>query len=160
MKKLKLYIETSAWNFVFAEDAPEKMALTKDFFKGLGQGMYEIYASDIVLLEIGKAPDSIRKKLKGLIDQYKPIMLESSAESETLAELYLKRGAVPPKKLEDALHVAIAAVAEMDALVTWNYKHLANLKRSEFFYGINLEQGYHKKLEIVTPMEVMSDEIR
>ncbi len=35
MKKLKLYIETSAWNFVFAEDAPEKMAITKDFFMAL-----------------------------------------------------------------------------------------------------------------------------
>ena len=122
--------------------------------------MYEIDASDIVLLEIGKASDPIRKRLRSLFDQYKPIMLESSAEAEILAELYLERGAVPPKKLEDALHVAIATVAEMDALVTWNYKHLANLKRSEFFHSINLEQGYHKKLEIVTPMEVMGDEIR
>lgn len=116
--------------------------------------------SDIVLLEIGKAPAHIKKKLEDLIGQYKPIMLESSSEAEALAGLYLERGAVPPKKLEDALHVAIATVAEMDALVTWNYKHLANLKRSEFFYSINLEQGYWKKLEIVTPMEAMGDEIR
>jgi hypothetical protein len=25
MKKLKLYLETSVWNFLFAVDAPEKM---------------------------------------------------------------------------------------------------------------------------------------
>ncbi len=111
-------------------------------------------------MEIGKAPDSIKQRLEDLIGQHKPIMLESSSEAEALAELYLDRGAVPPKKLEDALHVAIATVAEIDALVTWNYKHLANLRRSEFFHSINLEQGYLKKLEIVTPMEVMGDEIR
>ncbi len=160
MKKLKLYIETSGWNFVFAEDAPEKMAITNEFFRALKQGAYEIYVSDIVLLEIGKAPAHIKNKLEDLIGQYKPIMLESSSEAESLAGLYLERGVVPPKKLEDALHVAIATVAEMDALVTWNYKHLANLKRSEFFHSINLEQGYWKKLEIVTPMEATGDEIR
>ncbi len=160
MKKLKLYIETSAWNFVFAEDAPEKMAITNDFFKALGQGIYEIYVSDIVLLEIGKASALVKKRLEDFIGQHKPIMLESSPEAEALAEFYLERGAVPLKKLEDALHVAIATVAEVDALVTWNYKYLANLRKSEFFYSINLEQGYWKKLEIVTPMEVMGDEIR
>lgn len=29
MRKLKLYIETSTWNFFFADDAPEKMEITK-----------------------------------------------------------------------------------------------------------------------------------
>jgi len=28
MRKLKLYLETSAWNFYFADDAPEKMEVT------------------------------------------------------------------------------------------------------------------------------------
>ena len=160
MKKLKLYIETSTWNFVFAEDAPEKMALTQDFFKSLGQGSYEIYTSNVVLLEIGKAQAPIRKRLEDLIVKHQPFMLESSPEADALAQLYLELGAVPPKKLEDALHVAIATVEEMDALITWNYKHLANLKRSETFHSINITQGYWKKLEIVTPMEVMGDEVR
>lgn len=136
------------------------MVITNDFFKALGQGIYEIYASDIVLLEIGKASAPVKKRLEDLIAKHQPVMLEASSEAGVLAELYLERGAVPPKKLEDALHVAIATVAELDALVTWNYKHLANLKKSEFFHSINLEQGYWKKLEIVTPMEVMGDDIR
>lgn len=55
---------------------------------------------------------------------------------------------------DDALHVAIATAAEMDALVTWNFQHLANLRKSELFNGINLEKGYTKRLEMVTPMEV------
>jgi len=136
------------------------MIVTKDFFAALKHGAFEIYISDIVFLETGKAMPLVRKRLEDLINEHSPHMLESSSEAKELAELYLQRGAVPPRKLEDALHVAIATVAEMDALVTWNYKHLANLRRSEFFYSISREQGYWKKLEIVTPPEVMDDEPR
>ena len=159
MKKLKLYIETSAWNFFFADDAPEKKAITKDFFNTIGQGGYEIYTSNVVLLEISRAMILVRTKLENLINKHKPFMLEASDESRRLAEIYINRGVIPTNKVEDALHVAIATVAEMDALITWNYKHLANLKKTEYFYSINLEQKYWKKLEIVTSMEVISDEI-
>jgi hypothetical protein len=61
-------------------------------------------------------------------------------------------------KRDDALHVSIATNYEMDAVITWNYQHLANLRKAEVFNGINLEQGYTKHLEIVTPMEVSKDE--
>lgn len=159
MRKLKLYIETSTWNFIFADDAPEKKAITKAFFDVLVKGHYDIYVSNIVLLEVSKASVVVRERLEDLINKYKPQMLESSVETKVLAELYIKRGVIPAAKVEDALHVAIASVAEMDALITWNFKHLANLKKTEYFYSINIEQGYWKKLEIVTPMEVMSDEI-
>ena len=101
----------------------------------------------------------VRSKLEALIDQHKPLMLESSDEAKSLAELYIKRGVIPASKVEDALHVGISTVAEMDAIVTWNYKHLANLRKTEYFHSINIEQGYWKRLEIITPMEVVSDEI-
>jgi hypothetical protein len=32
MKKPQLYLETSVWNFCFAEDAPEKKEITLRFF--------------------------------------------------------------------------------------------------------------------------------
>ena len=38
MSKLKkLYLETSAWNFYFADDAPEKQAATLQFFEQVKQ---------------------------------------------------------------------------------------------------------------------------
>ena len=30
--KMKIYLETSVINFLFAEDAPEKMKITREFF--------------------------------------------------------------------------------------------------------------------------------
>jgi hypothetical protein len=49
MKQLKLYLDTSVWNFYYADDAPEKMEMTKLFFKNLKQNRYQIYASSVVL---------------------------------------------------------------------------------------------------------------
>lgn len=46
MHKLKLYIETSTWNFFFADDAPREMDVTKEFFDLIQKGCYEVYISD------------------------------------------------------------------------------------------------------------------
>ena len=160
MRRLKIYIETSTWNFVFAEDSPEKMAITKDFFEVVRRGVYEIYISDIVLLEIERAKDDIRRKLSGLINEYRPKEIQSSDEIEDLAQEYLAKKIVPSHKREDALHIAIATVEELDAVVTWNYRHMANLRKAELFYSVNVEMGYHKRLEIITPTEVSRYEER
>jgi hypothetical protein len=38
MKKLQLYLETSVWNFYFADDAPEKREITVSFFERVKHG--------------------------------------------------------------------------------------------------------------------------
>ncbi len=155
MKKLKLYIETSTWNFVFAEDAPEKMAIAKEFFNLVAKGVYEIYASEVVMAEVNRASADIKTKLIGLINKHKPVMLDLTEDAERLADAYMERRIIPEKKIEDGLHVAIATLEELDAVVTWNYQHLANLRKSELFYSVNLSRGFHKKVEIITPWEVV-----
>ena len=66
--------------------------------------------------------------------------------------------ALPKRPIDDSIHVAVASIYEMDALISWNLSHLANLRRMEKFNEINLKEGYHKHLEIITPMEVSSDD--
>lgn len=158
MKKLKLYIETSVWNFYFADDARDKQEITKSFFELVKKGVYDVYYSDVVVLEIERASETKRKALLKLIEQCSPRELATTDEAEKLAEKYLEHKIVSAQKREDALHAAIAAVYELDALISWNYRHLANLRKSELFYGVNLSSGYTKKVEIVTPTEVMSYE--
>ncbi len=89
-----------------------------------------------------------------LIKTCSVVDLEITEEADNLAKSYMRKGIVPNKNEDDALHVAIATVAEMDALVTWNFHHLANLRKAELFHSASLEMGYFKKLEMVTPMEV------
>ena len=43
---------------------------------------------------------------------------------------------------------------EIDAVISWNFRHLANLRKAELFNSVNLERGYTRRLELVTPIEV------
>ena len=52
---IKVYLDTSAINFLFADDAPEKKEITKDFFDNfLRTGIYDAYVSPYVIQEIAQ----------------------------------------------------------------------------------------------------------
>ena len=64
-----------------------------------------------------------------------------------------------PKRSEvDAFHVAYATFYQMDALVSWNFRHLANMNRRKRVMELNIEKGYNFPIELVTPLEVLGDE--
>jgi predicted nucleic acid-binding protein len=157
MKKPQLYLETSVWNFYFADDAPEKKEITRTFFDKIRHGEYEIFISDAVIEEIGRADDEKKQLLLHIIKEYNPKRLIINEEVMELGKKYVSEGAFPANKVEDAIHAAMATAYEMDALISWNLKHLSNLKKMEMINGINMKEGYFKRLELITPMEV-SDE--
>ncbi len=61
MKKLRIYLDTSIINFLFADDVPDFKYITIDFFEHYAQS-YELYISDIVMLEIEKAKDAEHRR--------------------------------------------------------------------------------------------------
>lgn len=88
MKKPQLYLETSVWNFYFADDAPEKKEITLIFFDKIKRGEYEIFISDIVVEEIGKADDNKKKMLLNIIVEYSPHRLIVDEEVAELTKIY------------------------------------------------------------------------
>ena len=153
-KQLSLYLETSVWNFVYAEDAPEKQKSTLEFFEEVKLGFYRIFISDLVLAEIRNAPEPKREKLEALIRHYRPTCLETKSDVETLAGAYLKAKIVSERFSPDVLHAAYATAYDVDGLVSWNLEHLVRLKTRLAIQGINRQLGY-KEIEIVTPEEVI-----
>ena len=89
------------------------------------------------------------------INRLVPIVLEPSAQSEDLAEAYLRAGVIPAKKQDDARHVAIATVAGLQIVISWNHRHLANDRKRTLFQAVNRLAGYEQPLSIHTPFEVM-----
>ena len=59
--------------------------------------------------------------------------------------------------LADAQHIAMATIANVDALVSWNFKHVVNLSRIHAYHDVNLKLGY-ARIEIRSPREVLGDE--
>ena len=154
MKRLQLYLETSVWNFYFADDAPEKRESTIQFFQLIQQDMYDIFISQVVLDEIQNASPVKQSVLYQLIQRYQPEELVLNDDVLLLAERYLQEQALPARATEDAKHVAVATYYGMDALISWNLKHLANLNRRRLIQGVNIKEGFSTPLELLTPMEV------
>ncbi len=156
MKHLKLYLETSTWNFYYADDAPEKQAVTRAFFESLPNSPYDLYISEVVLEEIDNASTAKATQLRKLMAQFPLTMLVWETDVQELATKYLTHQVLPPKARRDAQHVAFATVNELDYLISWNLRHLANIHRTQKINAINLLNGYTKPLQLITPMEVQS----
>ena len=157
MKRLRLYLETSVWNFYFADDAPEKRAETLKLFEEIRGGKYEVYVSELVIAEIDNAQEAKRTILKKLMDDYQPLELEMDGSVEELSDKYLSANIVPSKYENDVLHIAYAVAHDMDVVVSWNMKHIVKLKTRMEINGINRIYGY-KEIELCTPEEVIDNE--
>jgi len=46
----------------------------------------------------------------------------------------------------------------MDVLLSWNFKHLANIRREARFAAVNQAEGYWRSPRIVSPLEVEDEE--
>ncbi len=52
--------------------------------------------------------------------------LSLTPQAADLATLMITQNIMPVKAAEDALHIALAAVHQVDFLLSWNFKHIAN----------------------------------
>jgi hypothetical protein len=68
--------------------------------------------------------------------------LEVSLEAIALADVYQRWRILTPKYYDDSLHIAVATVAEMDVLVSWNFRHIIHFNKIRQFNAVNLEMGY------------------
>ena len=75
----------------------------------------------------------------------------------TYAKRYMSEGALPLGSLEDASHIAIASVNNLDMIISLNFKHIVREKTIKLTGAINTLLGY-KPIEMYAPMEVISDE--
>ena len=83
-------------------------------------------------------------------------MVDLSDDAEKLAAHYIERGVISSRMIADALHIAVATVAGVDVLVSWNFKHVVNLIRIQGYNTVNREMGY-TELDIRTPREICDD---
>jgi hypothetical protein len=62
----------------------------------------------------------------------------------------------PPVAQLDALHIATATVYEMDYMLTWNCKHIANASKRHTIEKVCQDQGYRAPI-LTTPLELMEN---
>lgn len=124
------------------------------FFAAVRRGHFSILVSDALVVEIASAPTMVQAIFEAHQGFMEP--LETTAEAAALAEAYLAASVVPSTSRVDALHVALASVARADAVVSWNFKHLVQLRRIRGFHAVNVLRGY-PLIEIRSPREVIDE---
>jgi len=158
LKPLKLYLETTVFNFIFTDDAPEKRQHTVTLFDEINQGKYIPYTSDYVLQELLRAEEPKRTKMVNLIEKYKIKVLDIDKNAEILADKYVSENIIPHKYRFDGIHIAMATINDLDIIVSYNFQHIVKLRTIMGTESINLREGY-KRIGIFSPTEVIeSDE--
>ena len=148
-----VYIDTSVIGGCFDQ---EFATWSKALFDDFKNGRMIAVVSDITLDELSGAPERIQKKFETIPDAYLEI-LSSDNETNDLAKMYLDEGIVSGKYFEDALHIAIATIYQVNVLASWNFKHIVNLDKIRMYNSVNLKYGY-SLIEIRTPREILKTE--
>ena len=153
---LKVYLETTLFNR-FLEDNREYNKETKKLFEKIIQKEIDAYSSTYVMEELDKASEPKRSIMLNLISQYKITILEIDKRAYDLSETYIEMGIIPKKFRIDGIHIAMAAIYDMDCIVSLNFHHINKLKTKITTEVIHRMKGYNNPF-ICTPMEVIDYE--
>jgi hypothetical protein len=156
--KQKIYLETTMFNFPFVPDKPgyaELKADTKNVFSLIKESRYEPYTSVYALEELKDTEQAERRKnMLNLIDEYEITVLPADDRAEQLAALYIAEGAVPPGYPEDATHIAMTTLYELDFIVSLNFEHIARAWTLHKVDMVNIREGL-KRIGIYRPAEAI-----
>ena len=149
----RIYIDTSVFGGYFDEEFKEE---TKPFFEKILEKQIKILVSEILELELFRAPEYIRYFFESLPEALVE-RVELTDEVRDLAEKYILEKVVGRTSRADCQHIALATINKADVLVSWNFKHIVNLERIRGYNSVNFREGY-QMTEIRTPKEIFNYE--
>ena len=149
MKKLRIYVDSSVIGGCFD---PEFEKWSNGLFRDFHVGTFLPVMSDIVDAEMKNAPSEVAEKHAELLG-LEPELIKLSDEAIELAGIYIQEKIVSPNYRDDALHIAFATIAQVDILVSWNFKHIVNFGKIQQFNGVNMRHGYNT-IQIYSPREM------
>lgn len=148
--KPRLYLDTSVIGGYF--DA-EWMDDTRELWAQARAGKWQLLTPVLTERELHDAPAPVRELFEETFRR-EAELLAVTDDAEDLAQEYLKAGVVSAKFADDARHVALCTVHRINHLVSWNFRHLVNVRREAGFNAVNLLQGY-PPVSIVNPKEII-----
>jgi len=157
LRKERIYLDTSVISYLDQQDSPEKMLETQQFWDLLKLDCYEIILSNITQEELGECQMDKQIIFAKFLNELNYINANETLESISLAREYLRQTVLTEKSLDDCRHIALASIYECDYIVSWNFRHMANIKVVNKVQGVNRLLGY-KLLIIYPPTEFLYEE--
>ena len=156
MKKLKIYLETTVFNWYFEPERGFNQEI-RQLFDEIAAGRLEAYASQYVVQELALAKEPRLSEAMSLLQRYPITLLERSQETAEMARLYADYGVISEKHELDRLHLACTTVNGLDAIISFNFTHINRRWTMEKVEAVNKLNGYNN-ITINLPMEVITYE--
>ena len=149
LRKQRIYVDTSVIGGCLDREFSDESLRLFDMIRG---DRLMLVISQVVLDELAGAPARVRDILNSLPAEHIEFVA-LTPEVIALRDAYITAKVVGTRWRQDALHVAAASVTGVDAIVSWNFKHIVRLDRINAYNAVNEREGY-RHLTIITPLEV------
>ncbi|MDA1274909.1 MAG: type II toxin-antitoxin system VapC family toxin [Verrucomicrobia bacterium] len=155
---MRIYIESTIPSYGVARPARDllqaaRQQLTRDWWDSQ-RAKHELFTSQVVLDEIAfgeKAMAQLRLETLHAVP-----LLQVTDEVKELAREVLTSGLLPVTADRDATHIALASAYEMEILLSWNCRHIANAAIQARLRRLVEEAGFTLPV-ICTPEELMGN---
>ena len=157
-RKIKVYLDTSVISYLDQQDAPEQMQETREVWERIKAGQYEVFISDVVLRELADCKEETKRNvLIGHLAEIEYNLIAVDDDIVKLAEKIVTNGILKQKNIDDCQHIAAAILSDCDIIVSWNFKHIVNVKTIRGIKVITTVEGY-KDLLIYQPTALLDEE--
>ena len=155
--KQRVYIETTIVSYLTSNPSRDlivaaNQAATQLWWR-LHRANCELFVSELVVREASLGDTEASKLRLGVLAGIP--LLSATSEAQALAKSLVKAHVLPSSEEDDAAHVALAAVHEMDVPLTWNCRHIANVIAAPGIRGVIEAAGYRSPT-ITTPANMLA----
>jgi len=154
----KVYIETSVISYLTARLSSDLIVaahqkITSDWWENR-RVEFDLYTSQLVIREARRGNLQAAEKRLRALQGIAVVPLNNKAFE--LADTIVSQQALPKESHADALHISVAILYEMDYLLSWNCRHIANAERQKKIAQIIRQEGYNMPI-LCTPEVLMGE---
>ena len=135
-------MDTTVISHLEQAEKPKEMLASRVFWEQAKFGFYHLCLSHVTQDEIMACPQPRLDQLIVWMSQVIIDVLQACPEVEALAEAYVDSGRLRRRHLADRRHIAYATVYGCDAIVSWNFEHIANELTRIAVNAVNAKAGY------------------
>ena len=133
------------------------MTDTRQIWEMFRKEKYDVYLSTVTLEEIEDCPEPKRRQLLDCLEQINYTLVQINNNVTEIAEQIIEMGILTKKSYDDCQHIGAAIISECDCIISWNFKHIVNIKTIRGIRAITNLKG-HKPIEILNPSVLLESE--
>jgi hypothetical protein len=155
---VRIYIESTIPSYLVARPARDlrqaaRQQITIEWWE-LKRPGHELFTSQVVVDEIAVGEAAMAQLRLKALDGIP--LLRVTDEVKEIARKILESGLLPTTADRDAVHIALASAYNLDILLSWNCRHIANAAIQHRLRGVVESAGFALPV-ICTPEELMGD---